>query len=445
MKILIAALLLAPATASAGGMFLHVKDGHDVERAGALVAGSDESDSLWLNPAGLAHLNHGNTLYVGATYLNQAVDYKRIDSGGNQMPTVSNDYPGIAIPTIAASFAINDKLVIGGGVTTPYLGLHRYGVDGTQRYASASLAESLAATVTFGAAYNVSAKLRVGATIQDAITKLDSRVTLSGCPGQTVCAPEDPEFDADTQLQQTDLFAPTGSVGIQYDIHPRVTLGASFQLPSRVSSTGKLQTRLPSSGFYEGATVKGDKAKMEFTLPPILRAGVQWSPLDQLKVEAALQVEFWPVHDDITITPENVYIENVAGVGEYKVGKTVIPRNYNNSYAISVGGEYALTRELSVGAGYAYETSAAPASYVSVLTVDSNKHFIGLGANYIMGTWAFGASGGFVKLTDVDVSMDQAKVPQLTPVRGQPSDVYINAGDYKSSYILAGLRATKSF
>lgn len=445
MKTLVFVITLTPSIASAGGMFLHVKSGRDVERAGALVAGSDGGDSLWLNPAGLAHLNHGNTIFAGVTYVNQAVDYQRIDSGDNTMPSISNDYPGIGIPTLAASFALSDELVIGAGINTPYSGLHRYDVAGTQRYASISLAESLSVQVTGGIAYAITPKLRVGATIQNVITKLDSRVVLSGCPGQTVCAPEDPEFDADTRIVQTDLFSPTASFGAQVDVHDRVTLGAAFQLPGRVSSTGELKTKLPSSGFYEGATVRGDKAKLEFDVPAIVRAGAEVRPVDKLRVEAALEVELWSTHDAITITPQDVTIENVAGVGTYEVGPTVIPRNYKSSYAVSLGGEYAITPAVSVGAGYAYETAAAPKGYVSVLTVDSNKHLIGFGGSYKHGTWDFGASGGFVHLADVDLTMDEAKVPQLTPVRGQPSEVYVNAGHYKSSYLLAGLRATKSF
>jgi long-chain fatty acid transport protein len=441
----LAALAALVSRAAAGGMVLSVKGVRDVERAGALVAGAEDADSLWLNPAGLAHLVGTRTIFVGMTYVNQDVDYTRIDSGNHEMGTISNQYPGIGVPTIAFAMGLDDKLVVGGGITAPYTGLHRYDVAGTQRYASISLAESLSVQLTAGAAYRLTPKLRVGATIQNVISKLDSRVVLSGCPGQTVCAPEDPEFDADTRVVQTDLFSPTASFGVQYDVHRTVTVGASFLLPGRVSSTGKLTTKLPSSGFYEGASVSGDKAKLEFDVPAVARAGIEVHPNDRLRIETALEVELWSTHDAITITPENVRIENVAGVGTYEVGPTVIPRNYKNSYAVSLGGEYAITRALSIGAGYAYETAAAPKGYVSVLTVDANKHLVGLGGSYQLGTWALGASAGFVKLADVDLTMDDAKVPQLTPVRGQPSDVYVNAGHYHSSYVLAGVRVAKQF
>ncbi len=440
------AALAGPALA--GGMVLPVKGVRDVERAGALVAGAEDADSLWLNPAGLANLAGTRSLLAGVTYVNQQVDYARIDSGGTQMAPISNEYPGIGIPTLAAAFGLGDKLVLAAGLTAPYSALHRYDVSGAQRYSSISLAESASVLLAVGVAYQVTPALRVGATVQNAVSDLRSRVVLSGCPGQTVCAPEDPEFDADTKVEQLDLFSPTGSLGVQYELHerlPKITLGAMVQAPSKVSGEGKLTTKLPSSGFYEGAVVVGDRASIEMTMPAMVRFGVEVRPRPELRVEAALDVELWSMHDDITITPKEVRIENVAGVGTYEVGATTIPRNYRNSYAPAIGGEYELGPNARVGAGYSYETAAAPKGYVSVLTVDSAKHLVGLGGSYHRGAWVLGASLGFVKLTDVDVSLEEAKVPQLTPVRGQPSDVMVNAGRYRSSYLLGGLRFSTTF
>lgn len=434
--------------AAAGGMLLSVKGVRDLERAGALIAGAEDADSLWLNPAGLANLAGTRSLFVGATYVNQQVDYARIDSGGNRMDSISNRYPGIGVPTLAAAVGHGDRLVLAAGLTAPYSALHRYDIDGAQRYASISLAESASVLLAFGVAYRVTPRLRVGATVQNAVSDLRSRVVLSGCPGQTVCAPEDPEFDADTKVEQLDLFSPTGSLGVQYELadrSPKITLGAMVQAPSRVSGEGKITTRLPSSGFYEGAVVVGDRASVEMTIPAMVRFGVEVRPRPDVRVEAALDVELWSMHDAITITPKDVRIENVAGVGTYEIGATTIPRNFKNSYAPAIGGEYELAPSARIGAGYSYETAAAPKGYVSVLTVDSAKHLFGLGGSYHRGGWVLGASLGFVKLSDVDVSLEEARIPQLTPVRGQPADVMVNAGHYRSSYLLGGLRFSTRF
>jgi hypothetical protein len=70
---------------------------------------------------------------------------------------------------------------------------------------------------------------------------------------------------------------------------------------------------------------------------------------------------------------------------------------------------------------------------------------VGLGGGYEADGWQIGASAGFVSLADVDLPLANAKVPQLTPIRDQPSSVTINAGSYKSRYIIAGLRFAHRF
>jgi long-chain fatty acid transport protein len=430
--------------ARAGGMVLPVRGVRTVERAGALIAGADDADALWLDPAGLAHLTGDGKIQLlfDAAFVSQAVDYARIDSGGNHLAPVENQQPGVPIPTVAAALGIGDRLVIAGGIAAPYAGLQRYGDDGPQRYASVSLDGTAFVYVTAGAAYKLSEKLRVGATVMDVVSKLSSRVALSGCPGQTVCAPEDPDFDALGQVSQTDFFAPSGSVGVQYDAARIATLGLALQAPSRVSATGKFQSRLPSSAFFNGARVVGDESDLSFTLPAVIRAGIELHPRPELRIEAALDTELWSMHDEIDIKPHDIRIENAAGVGTYTVGNLVIPRKYKTSFAPAIGAEWHGPRFM-LGAGYSYETAAAPPNYVSVLTVDSAKHLLGIGGGYEAGGWQIGASAGVALLADVQVSLADGKVTQLTPIRDQPSNVVVNAGSYKSHYLIAGLRVSR--
>jgi long-chain fatty acid transport protein len=432
--------------ATAGGMVLPVRGVRDVERAGALIAGAEDADALWLNPAGLAHLagDGHHALLFDAAYVYQSVDYARIDSGGNHLPPVSNQAPGMPIPTVAGAMGIGDRLVLAGGIAAPYAGLHKYDENGPQRYASVSLAGSAFVYITVGAAYKVNDQLRVGATFTDVYSKVVSQIVLSGCPGQTVCAPEDPEFDAFGQDTQTDYWSPSGSLGVQYDVRPNVTLGLAAQAPSKVSATGTFESRLPASAFFQGAKVVGSDSELALTLPAVIRAGVEVRPIPSLRVEVALDVELWSEQDAITIQPHGVEIQNAPGVGTYVVGDLSIPRHYKNSYAPAIGVEWH-GANMMLGAGYSYETAAAPKGYVSVLTVDSAKHIIGLGGGYEAGGWQIGASAGIALLADVDLALADAKVPQLTPIRDQPSTVPINAGSYQSRYLLAGLRFARQF
>jgi len=76
--------------------------------------------------------------------------------------------------------------------------------------------------------------------------------------------------------------------------------------------------------------------------------------------------------------------------------------------------------------------------------VDSAKHLLGIGGGYEAGGWQIGASLGIAILADVQVSLAEARVPQLTPIRDQPGEVMVNAGSYRSRYLLAGLRFARA-
>jgi len=447
----VAVLLVVCAAARespAGGMVLPVRGMRTVERAGALIAGADGADALWLDPAGLATLagdGHRQLLF-DAAYVYQTVDYARLDAGGNALPSVSNHQPGQPIPTLAGALGIGDRLVVAGGIAAPYSAPHRYDSDGAQRYASVSLESAALVYVTVGAAYKVSDQLRIGATVTDVVSKLVSQIVVSGCPAQTTCAAEDRAFDMLVAQAQTDYVAPTGSLGVQYEVARMVTLGLAVQAPSRVSAPGTFTAQLPSAAVFDGARQVGDQAKLSFTLPAAVRAGIEWRPIPTLRIEAALDVELWSMHDTITLAPHDVRIENAAGGATYAFGDLVIPRSYKNSFAPSLGIEWH-GPNIALGGGYSYETAAAPTGTVSVLTVDSAKHLLGIGGGYDADGWEIGASAGLVLLAEVHVSLASAEVPALAPLRDASSDPIqgINAGTYKSHYIIAGLRFARRF
>ena len=423
---------------------LPVRGVRTLERGGAFIAGADDADALWLDPAGLAHVHGAGTkaFLFDIAYVFQPVTYTRIDAAGDTLPQVTNQQPGSPAPTIAAALAIDDRLVIGAGLTTPYAGLHRYADDGPQRYASVGLAGSSFVLVTFGAAYAVTEQLRVGATIQDLVSTLDARIALSACPNSATCGAEDKDFDALVHIHQTDYLAPSGSIGVQYDPLHELTIGLALQAPTRIASTGSFELQLPTNMLFTSARVVGDRASASFTLPPTARLGVEYHPVPALRVEAALDVELWSMHDAIEIAPHDVHVDTQAG--SFPIGTLTIPRHYQTTFAPALGVEYH-TGPAMLGAGIAYETAAAPPAYVSVLTVDAAKLLVGLGGGYESDGWQLGAAAGFAKVDDVDVPLATAAVPQLAPLRDPQTVETINAGSYRSSYWIAGIRAARRF
>ena len=438
------ALVAAPvADAWAGGMYLPTRGVRPTARGGAFVAGADDLSATWFNPAGLGHLSGGSVL-IDATFVNQAIEYDRIDSGGNAQPTVDNQAPGLPIPSIGYARSLADAAVLAVGVWAPFAGRAKFDDDGPQRYSSVDLSRSLIATLGAGVALRLGPKLRIGATIQNHVTSLQTEIVLSGCPGQTTCSPEDPEFDSLNRVDQDDFFNPSGSVGIQYDAAKQVTLGASFQLPVWFRGTGTLHTRLPASGFFDGASVEGDRADISFNLPAEIRAGVEYR-FGNWRAELATTVQLWSQHEEMRIEPKNVRIVDAPGVGTYELGSMSIPRHFEDTYAAHLGLEGQLGK-LTVRGGYAYETGAAPDEYLSVLTVDGNKHLFAGGAGYRTKVWTFDAVVGYAVMSARHVEAGEGLAPQLNPIRdtsAMPLTTFVNDGDYRSHWLMIGLGAQR--
>jgi long-chain fatty acid transport protein len=442
-----AVLLGLAAPAAAGGMVLPVRGVRTLQRAGALVAGAEDADALWLDPAGLANV-HGagkKAFLFDVAYVYQPVDYAPTDATGIDLQPVSNQQPGrTPIPTLAAALALDDRITIAGGITAPYAGLHRYPATAAQRYASVSLDEASFAIVTLGAAYRVSDSLRVGATVQNVVSSIESQIVVSACIDAAMCAANDAANDSLMTVTQTDYVSPTGSIGAQLDLGRVATLGLAIQGPARVAGNGTLTLSLPSSPTFTNASITGDDATLRFTLPPVIRAGVELHPAPWVRIEAALAAELWSVHDEIAIEPDRIRVENVQGINAYDVRAMSIPRDYQTSLSPALAVEVHAAGVMA-GAGIAYETSAAPAGRVSVLTVDADKLLVGFGAGYAADGWQIGGAFGYVAVDDVDLSGGEPRVVQLQPLSSQASTVIVNGGRYETSYVVAGIRAARLF
>jgi long-chain fatty acid transport protein len=325
---LVAALaaVLVPSVATAGGMYLSTRGVRPTGRAGAFVAGADDASSLWWNPAGLAHLSQWGFV-ADAGFVHQSVDYDRINSGGEAEAGASNQAPGLPVPSLGYARKVGGRAVVAAGVWAPYAGLAKFDADGPQRYSSVDMSKSIIATLGVGVALSLGDRVRIGATVQNHVVALTSDIVLSGCPGQTVCGPEDPEFDSLNRIEQQSWFQPSGSIGVQLDATDKITFGVALQLPVAVRGEGTLSSRLPSSGFFNGAAVEGDRADISMDLPASLRAGVEVRP-GRWRIEAALDVELWSTHDEILIEPKDVRIVGAPGVGTYEFGPIHLPRNF---------------------------------------------------------------------------------------------------------------------
>jgi long-chain fatty acid transport protein len=433
-------------------------------RAGAFVAGADDLGAIWYNPAGVSEA--GSAVLVDFAWLRFEPQYTRklrvVDADGTvrtfDSPTVRGSPPLIPLPTIAISTTLDEarRWVLAGGVIAPYIALAGYqdvveGQPSPARYTLGSFNGSALALPGAWIGWKASETLRVGFGVMALVGWFQSTITFSACPqDRLICAPEQPEYDAQSQLRVGPMLAPTAMGGVIWQPHPSVRIGASGMLPMVVSSDATIKVRLGTSPAFDSASVQGDQAHVRFVLPGVARFGIEVRPEPGLRIEAAWVHEFWSGHSAITATPKDIRIDGITG-GPPSVRLPVIdiPRNFVDSNSFRIGMEYAFQvggYRLEQRAGLSYETSAVPNGYLSLSSLDFQKINLMLGGSLYVGKkWRFDAVYGHTFTATTYVAPEDAKIPRINPLKGNAALEPINGGTYSAHADLIGVGTNYAF
>jgi long-chain fatty acid transport protein len=448
-------LVAAVGPARAGGMFVSPHGARPLGRGGAFVAGADDLNAIYYNPAGVALArgegSGGWSVLFDLGVVFQSVAYTR-NENGILRPTVTGDAglmgpAPLAIPQLAfakrlAPFSWG-SLTLGLGLWIPYTGLMRYPEPSyateedvqrvpevaPQRYALLGLHEGSLSRSALLAVLNPVAsfsllrdRLQLGVGPQLMVAYLRARLMGNGCP-HVMCRPEQPDYDT---LAAVQAFAvtPAFNLGALYRLTPWLRLGAAFQFPFLIrSAKATVDTRLGSNEIFNGAVVQGRDASLAMNLPPMLRIGAELALLgDWLRIELAYTAEFWSVQDEVRFTPNGITIENVRGLGSYPLGPVVLRRDMLTTHAVHLGGEATLWKFLGARLGGMFESSGIPDSTITVLTPDGHKGLISLGLfvpklHALSADWRIDVSYGHIFQGDRVIDPAASQIYPSNPLR----------------------------
>jgi long-chain fatty acid transport protein len=462
----LALLIAAPQPALAGGLWLPTHGVRGAARGGAFTAGGDDPGGIWYNPANIGGLEGFHVLVDSSLVLLQ-MDYTRVDSGGNLLPTVSNEVGIVPIPTIGlASSAFDKRLTFGFSFSAPYSPLPayprpNYGAcanieqprdcidtvhsDSPQRYSLVNLNGTLFLQADFAVAYRPIPQLTIGLSVQNMFANFVQLQSISSDNGVLASGPEDPDFDSLSQTKLVDLFNPSAKIGVIVEPHPMVRLGASLQLPFWISGDAEITVQLPVSPLYEKSSVVGSTADLAITFPLTLRLGAEVRPVEGLRIELGFDWAQWSVLDAFSVDPKDIYILNIPSIDRFKVPTQTITLNFRDTFVIRLGGEYFFKRlPLILRAGYIFERGAVEDVYASVLAMDANKHIFSVGLGYVLFGYRLDLLYAYQLTPARDVFFDQSKSPQVNPINPTGAAM-VGGGRYSSGVNVLGLGVSKAF
>lgn len=451
-------VLAASDEARAAGLYVSDRGVRPLGRAGAFVAGADDLGAIWYNPAGIVDtptsvLLDGSWVHYTDTFARQALAMSAQGTTYVQSyPSVNGTTPFLPIPTLAGSFRWGPErqYAVALGIYAPDAALLTYPTlvgnneAAPQRYSLISLGGSILAVIGGWFSYKPIEAVRVGVGVQALTGYFRTTVDFSACPPENlVCAGQDPNYDAFTALKAGPIFAPSANAGVTIVPSHLVRIGVSGQAPFVVNAATTVDVRLPTATVFDNAYQQGNRAHLHLELPPVLRVGVELRPGsgDDLRIEVAYVREFWSVEKSLDITPEDIQLYKISGFpSPFGVDPISLPRGMQDSSSFRLGGEYRYTRFVA-RAGIAYETTAVPTAYVAPLTVDSGKLVTSIGGSVVVNEHLrLDAVLSHTFEGSVTVTPEQAAVPLINPVKGNPTQsVTVNGGNYTANlWVLGG-------
>ncbi len=383
--VLLALTTLPISSANATGFFINQQSVPGIGRvdAGNSAIANDPS-TIFYNPAGMTRLWSKKEIQAGARTKTSAglfviIPRSTVTNTGSTATTpgtlgIPTAYAGSnaknpADPTpvfslYAARPVIDDKLYFGLGVTTPFGLAVEYDRDWFGRYdtVEAQLTTiDIAPTIAYR--FNNSFSLGFGVDIQYAKSKLTLAVPNTLNPGGPTVA-TDGFFDV-----SGDDWSAGFNVGALYAFSAATRVGIHYRSQMNHSISGNATTS-GLTGLL--AALNGQaKATAELSLPQIVSVGLAHQLNDEIQILADFNWFGWSSFDETRIT----FVNGAPDV--------VRQPNFRDTYAVSVGTEYAHTDTLTFRGGLKYDRTPTVDGFRDTSFPDADRLWIGLGASYL--------------------------------------------------------------
>ena len=397
-------------------------------RAGATVAqGCGDGSSIYFNPANLAGTD-GLTASLGATVIDAGgeftYDYTARPPYRGAEVDLEND--PIPVPHGYLTYGLTDALGVGLGLYVPYGLETNWPVrlsDGSpfdgafEGYSNRVQSIYVQPTI----AYQLTPRLRVGGGPVLAISSVELNqlqdLSQVSVPGQEVTfgqlgVPFHTAF-ARSSLEGNNELGVGANFGATYQATDRLSIGVRATTPITVSYDGtaaftQVETGLTfpatsplardlngngapnatpadlllASQFDQGGVLdayqqlaSGDGSlsrqgvETEITFPLQLVGGLQVEATDRLRLFADYQFTGWSSFDEIPLEFE-------------QLGTRTREEGYRNTHAVRLGGGYDVLEQLTLRAGYLYNTAAAPDEVVTPLLPENDRNQVTVGVGW---------------------------------------------------------------
>ena len=337
------------APAAAAGFAIDTQSARATGMATAVTGHIDDASAAYYNPAGIIQGKHLD-LQLGDTLILPSLSF----SDGT---TTTQSSTGLAPPpNLYATYGVTEDFSVGVGIFTAYGLSGAWPVQWAGRF---QITKASLATYTFNPelAYRIHPRIKVGAGMQivRATVALDRATNFIDSEGAAQVGVGgwgwSPNAGVQVELVEKLLF-----LGINYR--------ASVGLP------------LSGSAHFTGAPpelqrdIKDQGLSSRLTLPDNVTVGVAFHPLDTLRIGLDVNYTAWSSFGGLSLSFDDPKLN------------TRQPKDWQDTFNVHVGGEYAVNDSVKIRAGFQYDPSPSPANTLTPELPDANRVNLALGAGY---------------------------------------------------------------
>lgn len=392
-------------TSFAAGFRLPEQDAAALGMASAFVGQADSPAAVWYNPAGMIQLDgtriSGGTIgiYPVLTHENNTVNPGTTDVSER----------GVHLPIhLYATHRLNDSIAFGVGVNNPFGLATDWGPNSSTQYV-ATFSKVLTTEVNPNIAY----KLNDSMSVAFGVAYVHLRATLEKTvnvilPGPILLGDHNFRLSGDGDGWGLNAAA-------LYKMAPNVNVGLSYRSRVKIDVDGDV-------GLTGGPAATSATGQTSITLPDLIQLGVSYKASDKLTVNADIDYTMWSTYDRIVVTSSNTNFN------------TTDEKQWHDVWCLRIGGQYQLSDQWKLRAGYVYDKNPVNESYFETRTPDSDRQGISIGTGYAIGNMTVDLAYMYLRFNSRTIDSSQADddANPLTPADS------LN-GTYKSLAHLAGI------
>jgi long-chain fatty acid transport protein len=433
-------VLVLPRLAFPAAAYVGDIEARSIGQAGATIASPETLAAIYYNPAALAG-PRGLRLEIegGAQVTPESYTRSGTDASGSSYRTVTNQDPfkpamlggvgwDLTIPNLEVALV----------AFSPIAAHYVFTDTGAQRYQYIR-GDNTVIHMHLGVAYRLFDILSLGVAFGNTYFKTHQRVAVQAAPGGD---PESLDFSVPIDVNVEEAFRITSSFGIRVEPLRTLAIGVSLMPPWDVSAAGTAQIELPDTLKAFGVQISGDKVTLNLHLPMILRAGIRYTPLDLISVEAAFVWEQWSRYKTVDLVPNITLSAPALGINGVPLPVVSQKKNYRDSYAVRLGVESKILSWLMARVGGYIETAATRPEYFDISNPDTLKFAASAGVS--LRVWKFWIDAAYSHTFTPDLVITTSKTIAVNVVPNSPPGSVLGNGTYsfQNDMFHLGVRAT---